>query len=57
MTTRQADEPLRLSPIPGELWDMDRRVDELRADDHTIRRWVWEGRLPGPCLRRNGRAF
>jgi hypothetical protein len=57
MTTRPADEPFRLSPIPGELWDMARMVDELRADDQTVRRWVREGRLPRPCLRRNNRAF
>jgi len=57
MTTRPADEPFRLSPLSGELWDMARMIDELRAEDQTIRRWVRERRLPGPCLRRNGRAY
>ena len=30
---------------------------ELRADDQTIRRWVREGKLSGPTLRRGGRAL
>src|SRR5262245_2264071 len=57
MPTHPADGPFRLDPLPGELWDMARLVNELRAGDQTIRRWVREGRLPGPCLRRNGRAY
>jgi hypothetical protein len=57
MPTPPAHEPFRLSPLPNELWDMTQMIDELRADDQTIRRWVREGRLPRPCLRRNGRAF
>jgi hypothetical protein len=57
MPTRPGDEPFRLSPLPNELWDMARMIDELRADDQTIRRWVREGHLPRSCLRRNGRAF
>jgi hypothetical protein len=57
MPTPRADELFRLSPLPNELWDMARMIDELRADNQTIRRWVREGRLPGRCLRRNGRAF
>jgi hypothetical protein len=57
MQSQPANEPFRLSPLPGELWDMARMIDELQADDQTIRRWVREGRIPGPCLRHNGRAF
>jgi hypothetical protein len=57
MTTRPTDEPFRLSPLPDQLWDMARMIDELRADDQTVRRWVREGCLPRPCLRRNRRAF
>jgi hypothetical protein len=57
MPTRHEDEPFRLSPLPDLLWDMARMVDELRADDQTIRRWVREGHLPRPCFRRNGRSF
>jgi hypothetical protein len=57
MPAQPDDEPFRLSPLPNELWDMTRMIDELRADNQTIRRWVREGRLPGPCLRRNGRAL
>jgi hypothetical protein len=51
------DRPFRLSPLPDELWDIARMVQELKADDQTIRRWIREGRLPRSCLRRNGRAF
>jgi hypothetical protein len=57
MPTQLADGPFRLFPPPGELWDMARMIDEVRADDQTVRRWVREGRLPGPCLRRNGRTY
>jgi hypothetical protein len=52
-----ADGPVRLEPLPDRLWGMARMVQELRADDQTIRRWVREERLPGPCLRRKGRAY
>ena len=57
MPTPHADEPFRLSPLPDQLWDMARMIDELRADDQTIRRWVREGRRSRPCLRRDGRSF
>lgn len=36
---------------------MDRLCRELHADDQTVRRWVREGRLARPCLRRDGRAY
>jgi hypothetical protein len=32
-------------------------VREFRANDQTVRKWVREGKLFGPCLRRDGRAF
>jgi Excisionase-like protein len=57
MPTRPDDGPFRLSSLPEQLWDMARMIDELRADEQTIRRWVREGHLPRPCLRRNGRSF
>jgi hypothetical protein len=57
MAIQQADEPFRLSALPDKLWGMARMIDALRADDQTIRRWVREGCLPGPCLRRNGRPY
>ena len=57
MNTRSADGPFRLESVPTELWDMARMIDELRADDQTIRRWVREGVLPPPSLRRRGRAY
>jgi hypothetical protein len=52
MNTRPADGPFRLESVPCQLWDMARMTDELRADDQTIRRWVREGVLPPPSLRR-----
>jgi hypothetical protein len=57
MNTQAADGPFCLNPHPTELWDMVRMGKELRADDQTIRKWVREKRLPGPCLRRGGRAL
>ena len=57
MTSRQGDAPFQLDPLPAELWGMPRMVREFRADDRTIRQWVREGELPGPCMRRGGRAF
>ena len=57
MATQYDDGPVRLNSLPGELWGMARMIDELRADDQTVRRWVREGCLPRPCLRRNGRSF
>jgi hypothetical protein len=57
MATQQGDGPFRLSSLPSELWSMARLIEELRADDQTVRRWVRERQLPGPCLRRNGRAY
>jgi hypothetical protein len=51
------DVPYRLESAPSTLWDMDRLVRELRADDQSIRRWVRVGKLPGPILRRGGRAY
>lgn len=57
MNSQAADGSFRLDPIPPELWDMARMIEELRADDQTIRRWIREGKLPGPTLRRGGRAF
>jgi hypothetical protein len=49
--------PHRLVALPIELWSMARIEAELRADGQTIRRWIREKRLPGPCLRRGGRAY
>jgi hypothetical protein len=49
--------PYRLAAPSNELWDMARMTEEFQADDQTIRRWVRERRLPGPTLRRGGRAF
>jgi hypothetical protein len=57
MKSQAADGPFSLNSLPTELWDIARMVEELRADDQTIRRWVREKRLPGPILRRGGRAF
>jgi hypothetical protein len=57
MNNRPADGPFRLESVPCELWGMVRMTDELRADDQTIRRWVREGVLPPPSLRRRGRAY
>jgi hypothetical protein len=59
MPPSQADALARfqLRSLPAELWGIDRLCAELRADDPTIRRRVREGRLPGPCLRRGGRAY
>jgi hypothetical protein len=57
MTTQQDDGPFRLDSPPTELWSMARMVQELRADDQTIRLWVRQGRLPKPWLRRDGRAY
>jgi predicted site-specific integrase-resolvase len=56
MANHPADWPFRLDSLP-ELWGMARMVHEFRADDQTIRRWVREGRLRWPCLRRGSRAF
>jgi predicted site-specific integrase-resolvase len=36
---------------------MARVFEELGADNQTIRRWVREGKLPRPTLRRGGRGF
>jgi MerR HTH family regulatory protein len=49
--------PYRLGAPSNAVWDMARVIEELRADDQTIRRWVREGKLPGPTLRRRGRAL
>jgi hypothetical protein len=57
MDTQAADGSFRLDPHPTEMWSMARMTKELRADDQTVLRWVREGRLPGPCLRRGGRAY
>jgi hypothetical protein len=57
MKTTNAGDSFRLESLPDDLWGMARMVNELRADDQTIRRWVRERRLPGPCLHRRGRAY
>jgi hypothetical protein len=57
MASQQGDGPFRLESLPSQVWGMARVSEELRADDQTVRRWVRERRLPGPCLRRNGRAY
>jgi hypothetical protein len=57
MATTHAGDPFRLESLPEDVWDMARMVVKLRADDQTIRRWAREGRLPGPTLRRGGRAY
>ena len=57
MKTTYAGDSFRLESLPDDLWGMARMVNELRADDQTIRRWVREGRLVGPILRRGGRAY
>jgi Excisionase-like protein len=46
-----------LESLPANLWGMARMVVKLRADDQTIRRWIREGRIPGPTLRRGRRAY
>ena len=55
--TIHTESSFRLKSLSGDLWDMARMILEFRADDQTVRRWVREGRLPRPSLRRNGRAF
>jgi DNA-binding transcriptional MerR regulator len=57
MNSQTANGPFRLESVPATLWDMARMTEELRADDQTIRRWVREGVLPPPSLRRVGRAY
>ena len=57
MKTTNGGDSFRLESLPDDVWDMARMVVKLRADDQTIRRWVREGRLPRPILRRGGRAF
>ena len=57
MATCHMDDSFRLESLPDDVWDMARMAVKLRADDQTIRRWVREGRLPGPTLRRGGRAY
>jgi hypothetical protein len=57
MNSQAADGPFRLDSLSTELWSMARMIEELRADDQTVRRWVREGKLPRPTLRRGGRAF
>jgi hypothetical protein len=57
MATIHAGGSFRLESPPDALWGMARMVNELLADDQTIRRWVRERRLPGPCLHRRGRAY
>ena len=57
MKSQAADGPFRLDSPPTRLWDMARMIEELRADDQTIRRWVREGRTPSATLRRGSRAF
>jgi len=57
MSNHPTDGPFRLEPLSDNLWEMARLTRELRADDQTIRRWVREGKLPGPTLRREGRAL
>lgn len=56
MNSQAADGPFRLDSLPTKLWGMAQMTQELRADDQTIRRWVPGGELPGPTLRRGGRA-
>jgi hypothetical protein len=50
-------EPFRLKPLPDQLWMIERLSQELRARPQTVRGWIRAGRLPGPCLRRDGRAY
>jgi hypothetical protein len=57
MNGQATNEPFSLVPVPTDLWDMPRMIEELRADDQTIRRWVRERVLPSPSLRRRGRAY
>jgi Excisionase-like protein len=57
MATFHTGDSFRLESLPDDVWDMARMDVKLRADDQTIRRWVREGRLPGPALRRGGRAY
>jgi hypothetical protein len=57
MTPRGHDEPFRLVPLPVCLWGVARMARELRANERTIRRWMRQGRVPKPCLRRDGRSY
>ena len=57
MKTQPAERSFRLDALPPYLCSMGRMVKELRVDDKTIRRWVREGRLPGPTRRRGDRAY
>ena len=57
MQSPHADGPFRLSALPADLWPMGRMAREFRTTPQTISRWVREGKLPGPCLRRDGRAY
>jgi hypothetical protein len=50
-------EPFRLESLPAEVWGMKRMQTEFRATDWTIRWWVRSGKLPKPCLRRDGRPY
>jgi hypothetical protein len=56
-TEPDADDSFGLESLPAEVWDMARMVVKLRAGDQTIRRWIREGRLLGPTLRRGRGAY
>ncbi|MBV8233859.1 MAG: hypothetical protein JO329_28100 [Planctomycetaceae bacterium] len=52
-----ADGLFRLSALPADLWPMGRMAQEFRTTPQMISRWLRGGKLPGPCLRRGGRAY
>jgi hypothetical protein len=57
MNCHAADGPFRRDLLSTELWSMARMIRALRADDQPIGRWVREGNLPLPILRRGGQAY
>jgi hypothetical protein len=57
MTTQSGDGSFRLEPLPTELWGVARMAREFQTSQSTIRRWARQGRIPRPCLRRQGRLY
>jgi hypothetical protein len=49
--------PFKLEAPPNELWTLKRMCREFGVDDSMIHRWVADGRLPKPWVRRGGRPL
>jgi hypothetical protein len=57
MNPQPEPEPFRLIALPPALWGKPRMLAEFHLKESQLGNLIRAGRIPGPCLRRDGCAY